>query len=180
MLNLFKRKREAPGPVEPRRVPARVLTASGWMRGKLSLPGLVRLVDFVGREEYLTFIDVEFEGDERPLDFFALRRNAVSFLIVESNESLESTEELGYREEHHVTCRITAGALTGVILLKLGARLSDYLTRHDGLVPVRECHYRVRNPFTGKVEEGHADAMLINPEAIVGVSEKPIHEGGAP
>lgn len=72
-----------------------------------------------------------------------------------------------------MTCWIECGAIQGAMLLRLGTRLSDYITRHEGLVVLSECRYRIRNPLTMKVEEGETWALLLNPQKIVAITEAP-------
>ncbi len=173
MLRLWGRKEEEEPPAERREVPVRALTPSGWISGKLSMPGIVRIVDFIDLEVFLRLTEVRFEGDEKELAFLALRRDSIIILTVDSNENLESVETLGFQDEHRVTCWFEGGAVQGVMLIRLGARLSDYLERHEGLVVIRECRYRIRNPLTMKVEEDESWAILLNPKKVVAVTETP-------
>ena len=174
MFRIRRRKQEEPAAPERREVPVRVLTPSGWLTGNLHPPGLIRVVDYLNKEECLRMTDVRFEGDEQVLEFFALRRESIIVLAVDSNENLETVESVGYQDEHRITCWVACGALQGVMLIRLGGRLSDYLARHEGLFVVRECRYRVRNPLTMQVEEGKVWALLVNPMAVVGITEEPL------
>lgn len=169
----FGRRKEEELPDERRETRVRALTPSGWITGNLFVPGLIRLVDFIDNEKILRLTEVQIEGDPQAREFLALRRDSVILLIVEGNENLEAVETVGHQDEHRVTCWINCGAVQGVLLLRLGTRLSDYLARHEGLVVVRECRYRIRNPMTMKVEEDEAWAILLNPEAVVAVTEAP-------
>lgn len=178
MLRLWGRKEEEEPPAERREVPVRALTPSGWISGKLILPGIVQVIDFIDNENFLRLTEVRFEGDQEEMRFLALRRDSIVLLTVESNENLESVETVGFQDEHRVTCWIECGAIQGVMLLRLGARLSDYITRHEGLVVLRECRYRIRNPKTMKVEEGESWALLVNPQKIVAITERPQTGGG--
>ena len=178
MLRLWGRKEEEEPPAERREVPVRALTPSGWISGKLILPGIVQVIDFIDNENFLRLTEVRFEGDQKEMRFLALRRDSIVLLTVESNENLESVETVGFQDEHRVTCWIECGAIQGVMLLRLGARLSDYITRHEGLVVLRECRYRIRNPKTMKVEEGESWALLVNPQKIVAITERPQTGGG--
>lgn len=172
MLGLWGRKEEEP-PVERRAVPVRALTPSGWISGKLIPPGIVRLIDFIDNEKFLRLTEVRFEGDQKEVAFLALRRDSIVLLAIDSNENIESVETVGFQDEHRVTCWIECGAILGVMLLRLGTRLSDYMIRHEGLVVLRECRYRIRNPMTMKVEEGESWALLLNPQKIVAITETP-------
>ena len=169
----FGRREEEELPDERRETRVRALTPSGWISGTLFIPGLIRLVDFIENENILKLTAAQIEGDPQAKEFLALRRDSVILLMVEGNENLEAVETVGHQDEHRVTCWITCGAVQGVLLLRLGARLSDYLARHEGLVVVRECRYRIRNPMTMKVEEDESWAILLNPQAVVAVTETP-------
>ena len=94
------------------------------------------------------------------------------FFIIEGNETLESVESVGHQDEHRVMCWFDSGAVQGVLFTRLGARISDYLARHEGLVVLRECRYRIRNPMTRKVEDGESWAILLNARAIVAATER--------
>lgn len=179
MVRLWGHKKdEEEPPPERRDVPVRALTPSGWISGTLVVPGIVGVVDFIHKESFLRLTEVQFEGDEEKMQFLALKRDSIVFLSVDSNENLESVETVGFQEEHRVTCWIEGGAVQGVMLLRLGARLSDYIARHDGLIVLRECRYRVRNRMTMKVEKGESWALLMNPQNIVAVTEGPQTGGG--
>lgn len=173
MPRFWQRKQAELPQAAHRDVPVRVLTPSGWISGTLRLPGLVRVADFVRSEEFLRLTDAQVEGDPQVGLFLALKRDSIIFLIVDANESLESVETLGYQDEHRVTCWFEGGAVQGVMLIRLGARLSDYLERHEGLVVIRECRYRIRNPLTMKVEEDESWAILLSPKKVVAVTETP-------
>lgn len=159
-------------PDERQEVSLRALTPSGWISGKMSIPGIVRVVDFIDKEDILRLTEVQVEGDSRRTKFLALRRDSVIFFIIEGNENLESVETLGFQDEHRVACWIDCGAVQGVLLTRLGARVSDYLARHEGLVVLRESRYRVRNPLTQNVEDGEAWAVLLNSRSIVAATER--------
>ncbi len=159
-------------PEERQDVSLRAITPSGWISGKMSIPGLVRVVDYIDKEDVLRLTEVEVEGDSQGSSFLALRRESVIFFIIEGNENLESVESVGHQDEHRVMCWFDGGAVQGVLLTRLGARISDYLARHEGLVVLRECRYRIRNPMTRKVEDGESWAMLLNARAIVAVTER--------
>lgn len=168
----FGRRKKEELPDERREAPVRALTPSGWITGKLFIPGLIRLVDFIDKEKILRLTDAQIEGDALGTKFLALSRDSVILLMVEANENLESVETLGHQDEHPVTCWIGCGAVQGVLLLRLGTRLSDYLARREGFVVVRECRYRIRNPLTMKVEENESWALLLNSRSIVAVTER--------
>lgn len=166
------RQEEEELPDERQEVSLRALTPSGWISGKMSIPGLVRVVDFIDKEIILRLTEVQVEGDSQRTKFLAMRRDSVIFFILEGNENLESVETVGFQDEHRVTCWIDGGAMQGVLLTRLGARLSDYLARHEGLVVLRECRYRFRNPLTRKVEDGESWAVLLNSQLIVAATER--------
>ncbi|MCH8205335.1 MAG: hypothetical protein IID09_09230 [Candidatus Hydrogenedentes bacterium] len=159
-------------PDERRVASVRALTPSGWIQGNLFVPGLVRLVDFIDKEEMLRLTEAQVEGDTQGREFLTLRRDSIILLMVEGNENLESAETVGHQDEHLVSCWIDCGAVQGTLLLRLGTRLSDFLARHDGLVVLRECRYRIRNPLTMKVEDGQSSAVLLNPRSIVAATDR--------
>lgn len=174
MPGFFRKKEQEPPPPDHRDVPVRMLTRTGWIEGTMRLTGIVRIVDFIANEEFLRLTNVRFEDDENRVEFIAVRCDSILFLIVDSNENLDSVQTVGFQDEHRVTCWIDCGAVQGVMLIRLGARLSDFLARHAGLVVVRECSYRVRNPLTMKTEEGKSWAILMNPRVVVAVTEQPL------
>lgn len=88
--------KEKEPPVERREVPVRALTPSGWISGKLCLPGIVRVVDFINLEVFLRLTEVRFDGDEEELGFLALRRDSIVLVTVDSNENIESVETVGF------------------------------------------------------------------------------------
>lgn len=174
MLGFGKREESTPQPQRtPRKVALRVFTSSGWLRGELQLPGIVRLLDFIDNETYLRLTQAHFEHDPPPVEFFALRRDAIRIALIQAREMLELPETIGYQEHHEVVCRIADGVLRGFMPIRLGGRLSDYLERQQGFIVLTDAQYRIRDPFTAEVDIGEAAVILVNPDAIIGVTEPP-------
>ena len=73
--------------------------------------------------------------------------------------------------EHPVSCLLENGTLYGRVNIMKGVRLSDYLSRRKGFVLVRDCHFRLQNPWEDRGIDHRELAVLLNPEAVIGVSE---------
>ena len=163
---------EALGRAEVELVPARILTPAGWIVGKLHVQADSRIVDFLDRTpEFFSLVDVILEGRPKVVPLFTLQRSAILFLIAETENSLESDRKPRQLVEHPISCLLENGMLYGRVKIITGVRLSEYLSRHKGFVLVRDCHFRLRNPWEDRIIDHREPAVLLNPEAVIGVSE---------
>ena len=153
-------------------VPVRIFTPAGWIVGKLHLSGEWRMVDFLDHtQEFISLADAILEGRPKVIPLFTLQRSAILFIVVESVEGLESDKGPRNLVEHPVSCLLENGTLYGRVKILKGVRLSDYLSRHKGFVLVRDCHFRLQNPWEDGGIDHREPAVLLNPQAVIGVSE---------
>lgn len=152
--------------------PVRVLTDSCWLVGKLVAPAQLSFADYLDRApEFLSLTDVILEGRPKTLPLFALHRDAIVFMLIETDQPLVSSKTPKDSVEHAISCLIAQGSLVGTMRILRGVRLSDYLSKNTGFVVVEDCHYRIRDPWSREVLDHRERAILLNTQAVIGISE---------
>lgn len=160
---------------------ARLFTDIGWIAADIHVPAHVRLIDHVSKgSPFLTLTSVFLEGRAKPLDFFALKKSAVSFMAVMDLEELDSAKSMGSQVRHQMSCILADGAVTGEADLHSGVRVSDFFARHDGFVLMFNCHYRTRDRWSHKHRTGVDATIILNTQKIIALSEIPIDSHKAP
>ena len=163
---------EAPEATAIHLIPARIFTPAGWIVGKLHVGGERSMVDFLDHsQEFFSLADVVLEGRPKVIPLFTLQRSAILFLIVETEEGLEPALLPRNLVEHAISCLLANGTLYGRVKITRGLRLSDYLSRKSGFVLVRDCHFRLQNPWEERTIDHRESSVLLNPQAVIGVSE---------
>lgn len=158
--------------LEVRLVPGRILTQAGWIVGKLHVPEGWRLVNHLNKvQEFFSLADVILEGRPKVVPLFTLHRSAIQFVVVESDEPLEPDLPPRNPVDHSVQCLLQNGTLYGRMQITRGVRLSDHLSKNSGFLLVRDAHFQLRNPWEERTIDHREPAVLLNPQAVVGVSE---------
>lgn len=153
-------------------MPARILTQAGWIVGKLHVTEGWRLVNFMNNvQEFFSLADVILEGRPKVIPLFTLHRSAIQFVVVEDDEPLEPDPAPRNQIEHAIQCLLQNGTLYGRVEIMRGVRLSDHLSRNGGFMLVRDAHFQLRNPWEDRVIDHREAAVLLNPHAVVGVSD---------
>jgi len=153
-------------------VPARILTLAGWIVGKIHVAENWRMVDFLDHSQpFFTIADVILEGRPKVIPLFTLQRSAIQFMVVETSEELGPALAARNQVDHSVSCLLANGTLFGTISIIQGVRLSDFLSKHKGYVLVRDTHFRLQNPWEDRAIDHRETAVLLNPQAVIGVSE---------
>ncbi len=166
----------SPG-LEVRLVPARILTQTGWIVGKLHVAENWRMIDYLNHApEFFSLADVVLEGRPKVLPLFTLRRAAITFIVVETEE--DRTMDLPARDYvvHQVAWLMQNGSLYGKIEIARSIRLSDYLSKARAFVMVRDAHFQLRNPWDKRVIDHREKVVLLNPHAAIGAAEYPEEE----
>lgn len=172
---MFRRANDDAEPVPTRQirlVPARVLTQAGWLVGKMHVAAEWRLINFINNvPEFFSIEDVVIEGRPRVFSLFTLQRSAIQFIVVESDPDKEIDGNLRNQIEHPIGCLLRNGVLLGVLSVPRGVRLSDFLSRQKGFLLVKDVHFHLQNPWEKRVIDHREPFVLLNPEAVVGISE---------
>ncbi len=174
---MFRKKdSELEEPVQETRdvrlVPARIFTQAGWIVGKLHVASEWRMINFINNvPEFFSLADVLLEGRPKVIPLFTLQRSAIQFIVVESEPEKEVDPGMRNQIEHPVSCLLVNGVLHGVISVIRGVRLSDHLSRLKGFVMVKDVRFQLRNPWEKRVIDHEESLVLLNPQAVVGVSE---------
>jgi hypothetical protein len=170
---LGRRKEESPTIERAvRSVPVRILTSAGWIVGKLHVSNGWQLIDFMNHaQDFFTLEDTVLEGRPKVLPLFTLRRSAIQFVVVETDEDMDEGAPARNKVEHPVACLLQSGTLHGRIQITRSVRLADYLSKNSGFLVMREAHYHLKNPWEDRAVEHREPAVLLNPKAVVGISD---------
>lgn len=163
---------EAPESAAVNLVPVRIFTSAGWIIGKMHVGAGLSIVDFLNHtQDFFSLADVVLEGRPKVIPLFTLQRSAIMFLVLETDEGLEPALHPRNLVEHAISCLLESGTLYGKVNIMQGVRLSDHLSRRGGFVLVRDCHFRLQNPWEDRAIDHREPAVLLNPQAVIGVSE---------
>ena len=163
----------SPG-LEVRLVPARVLTEAGWLVGKLHVARAWRMIDYINHApEFIALADVVLEGRPKVLPLFTLRRSAISFIVVETEQDRQMDLPARDFVVHPCAWLMPNGSLYGRIEVARGIRLSDYLSKARGFILVQDVHFQLRNVWDKRIIDHRESAVLLNPHAPIGVAEYP-------
>jgi len=155
-----------------RLVPTRIFTQAGWIVGKLHVAAEWRMINFINNmPEFFSLADVILEGRPKLIPLFTLQRSTIQFVVVEVEPEKEVDTSTRNQVDHPVSCLLQNGVLHGVVSVLRGVRLSDHLSRQKGFVLVKEAHFQLRNPWEKRVIDHREPLVLLNPHAVVGVSE---------
>jgi hypothetical protein len=155
----------------PRRVHARLLTASGWVAGTFVLPALQPLADALQQPEgFLKLVEVTLPSYRQTLPFFAMARGAVTLVVPdEAQLDLEPRGAAG-ATPHHATVLLAHAYLTGTLHVPDGERLSDYLLAHTGFLPVHDVAIH-QVTEDGTTDRAHR-LVLVNAANVLGVTDQ--------
>jgi hypothetical protein len=149
---------------EYRNLSVQVLSSMGWLSATVHLPSQQSLVGFLdqgGRLLCLTGVTVP--DRRQPLDFLALRKRHV-ILVAPTTES-ELGNESDASVDHHVTCLLESGQVTGLLRGPSRTRLSDYLREHKGFLLLREAE--LLNDGTSR----KISWVAVNDQALLAITE---------
>lgn len=157
-----------------RRVTVNAMTRAGWAAGSLHVPQHVRLVDFLNRApDFLSLTEVFMDRHKSEIPYLALQRQSILFLVVDPSEYNPAGEEAAIVEDHTVTCIFDVGRLKGRAPIKAAARLSDTLAKHKAFLPLHDCIFELRLPWSAEVIKERQPFVLLNCSQVVGLSERP-------
>jgi hypothetical protein len=153
-------------------IAVRVFTKSGWILGNVTIPSNRNFLSvFENSEEYITMTDVLLEGRPQVIPIFSLQRSAVIFLKPEADVNRSVGLESRNRVIHPVSFLLVNGSVYGNIEISKGVRLSKHLSQHRGFLLVKNCHFRLHNPWEDRTIDHKEPTLLLNPSNIIGVSE---------
>ena len=161
-------------PERSRQLTVKVFTSAGWLAGTLRIPPKVRIADHMEiANEFLPLTDVFMEAHSKEVDFFALKRDSIDFIIFEYQESRKAVEDRSNCDEHRVEFLTTFGRIRGKVYTRESLRLSDRMSADDSFVSVYDCRYEIRHPKDMDTDKGKEDFILLSTSEIIGFSEKP-------
>ena len=157
---------------EIRLVPARIFTRAGWLIGKLHVAAEWRMINFINNvPDFFALADVVLEGRPKVVSLFTLHREAIIFIVVETEPEKEVDTATRNQIERPVSFLLHNGVLHGTMSVLRGVRLSDHLSRQKGFVLLKDAHFKLRNPWEKHTIDHQEPVVLLNPDIVVGVAE---------
>jgi len=157
-----------------REVPLRLLTTAGEVTGTAHLPPSLRLIDFINRlEPTWRLTQARVEGSTVVHSFFAIERASVLAVIPRAEgEGLEHDAPASAARAHSITCLLARGVeVEGTLALFGEVRVSDYLARHEGFIPLEDCTLFLRLPDGTTQTEPSIPGIAVQAKRIIGVAE---------
>lgn len=144
-----------------------ILTTSGFITANLHIldKGLVvEQLDAV--DEFYKLTNASLVGIETTVEFFALQRDAVIFWVPkgEPDEMLQHPITPPQQDRVHVL--FPGGLMSGDLVWRKDVRLSDYVTKQDGYILLRDATIKMNNLGADR----QVPAVVLNVNHIVGIS----------
>lgn len=160
---------------DTRVVSARLFSDIGWIVADIHVPTQIRLIDYLSHENpFLSLTTAFLERRNKALDYFALRKSALSFMAVMDIEDLDSAKATGSKTTHNISCVLADGGVTGDAEIQHGMRISDFLARHQGFLLMHDSHFRIQDPLTEEIRSETDTTIILNSQKIIGLSELPM------
>lgn len=144
-------------------VTARVFTGAGWLEGTFHLAKLHALPDYLAHHTWYPLTNVVMSR-VGTMPFLALTRQEALLVAPTHVQPHLVTDEL---TPTTATLLFPGGSVDGTLDVPAGMRLSDFVARAAGFLPVRDANVRVWADAGAQF----FDRVLINPSRLVGVTE---------
>ena len=156
-----------------REIPSVLFTTAGWIRGTYHVPQLHGFMDFLGKAgDFLKLTDVNLPHLKKHLRFFGLRRNAAMMIIPDcAEEMLHLPKPLARTRNIPVSFLLESGSITGSLALEGEIRTSDFLTKENRWIILRECVLGTSSSG-GAAQETRFPLLLLNSTCVIGASEE--------
>lgn len=155
-----------------REIPSVLFTASGWIRGTFHVPQLHGFMDFLAKAtDFLKLTDCNLPHLKKHLRFFGLRRNAALMIIPDcAEEMLHLPKPLARTRQVPVSFLLESGTVTGLLALEGELRISDFLTKENRWIILRDCVLGTTSG--GAPQETKFPLLLLNSTCVIGASEE--------
>lgn len=158
---------------QQRKVPATVLTTAGFIEATFHVTqrgALLEQLDTV--EEFYSVTDASLAGVETRVDFLALGRDSLIFLVPRDEQGTLLTAPVHPQQTDRVFVLFEGGILSGNMEWREGVRLSDFVKRQDGFIALRDCQI-VMGQLLAEAKQMRAVAeVVVHVNHIVGISEQ--------
>jgi hypothetical protein len=159
----------SPQAQQSRDLSVELYTEGGWISGTLVVPKIQSLLAFVNRPEpFLKLSRVKIGSSGETLGFLSLQKGRVLLLVPIDAEERELQEFQVGTESHAIVALIGGGVVRGQVETPAKMRLSDYLMKNQGFMPLRGCSASLRTSGDTRTELPRA---LLNGAAVIGISE---------
>ena len=159
----------APQTQQSRDLQVELYTEGGWISGTLVVPRIQTLLAFVNRPEpFLKLSRVKIRANGESLGFLSLQKGRVLLLVPVDAEDRELQEFQMGTEAHDIVALIGGGVVRGKVETPAKMRLSDYLMKNQGFMPLKACAASLRAAEDARPELPRA---LLNGAAVIGISE---------
>lgn len=155
-----------------RTVDCKIFTTAGFITAQahiLDRGMVVEQLEIV--PEFYKLTQASLVGVETVVDFLALQRDAIVFWIPrgEADDMLQRTLEPG--ERRRIFVLFGGGVIEGDLEIRSGTRLSDFITKQSGYILLRNCVITMGNVFSEAAPTERADAVIVNVNHVVGISD---------
>ena len=156
-----------------REIPSVLFTTAGWIRGTYHVPQLHGFLDFLGKAgDFLKLTDVTLPHLKKHLAYFGIRRNAVLMIIPDCpEEMLHLPKPLGKVRTLSISFLLESGTVTGDLALEGEIRTSDFLSKENRWIVLRDCVLGTSGASAAG-SESRFPLMLLNVACIIGASEE--------
>jgi hypothetical protein len=154
---------------QQRRVKVDVMAAAGWVSGVLHVPLKTSLVATLNRKsQFLPLTDVITEKGAPPLDFLAVRRDAMLLVVPEDDDLTRHPAGQPAASAHaRVRCLLPDATVEGTTAILPGLRVSDVLETSPGFLLLEDCVLataEARHP-------AHLPHVIVNTGHVLAVAE---------
>lgn len=101
----------------------------------------------------------------------ALQRDSVELIIPHENQGDLLAGPVAHAQTDQVFILFDDGVVRGTLEWRENVRLSDFVTRQDGFILLRDCTIELGHVLTDEYAVKEASAVLMNVNHIVGISE---------
>jgi hypothetical protein len=157
-----------------RTVAATILTSAGWMTCKMHVLEKAHLLEQLESvSEFYKVTDASLVGIDTTVEFLALQRDSVELVVPQNEPEDLLAGPVHQSQSQRVFILFGNGVIRGTLEWRENVRLSDFVTRQDGFILLRDCQVEMGNLIAGNQQVEKAPAVFVNVNHIVGISETP-------
>lgn len=152
-----------------------LLAIAGWVTGTLHVPLMNSLVAYLNKKaEFMALTDVPLDEGAAPLEFLALRRQAIRLVMPDAHDIDQHLgAQPGNFGKARVRCILADASVEGTIQALAGLRVSDFLETSPGFILLSDCSLTSEH---GRCEAG-IRYLLVNTNHVLAVAE--LTKGGS-
>ena len=121
--------------------------------------------------EFYKLTNASIVGVETTVDFLALQRDSVVFWVPKGEPDDRLHQPIKPAQRGRVYVLFRGGAIAGDLVWREGVRLSDFVTRQNGYIVLRDCTIALGHVRTEAPDVRKTRAVVMNVNHIVGISD---------